>query len=480
MLVKHQIGLHRTNNEVHRRNILQTLIDIQNKMMFREVVQSDLQYLDYEVLTNVESRNRMKTEFFVNDDTAEIGAQPSSSLINTGQQESTADTLTGPNSMDHYSVFNKVMVFLDKVPKNKIEDDNVSSSSSVHAQDFETIYTQPAGKILTSHTKEAKLKRVYKCDICLREYLKKKPLRDHMYKQHVGNKPYKCLFGCEQHFLHSVSRRHHHRMHHSPSGLRTKPAAAAATSLAQCLLCDNCGRSYKSRSSLIKHLKTHRNATETAEQSIVKQTQGEINSLACSTCGRLCSTRKALLSHTRLHSSNRPVFKCDLCDRQYFEKRSLREHMTVHSRVKLFECTYGCGKAFAHKSSRRHHHKSYHQSTKIPIENGGDASECVLCDFCGHDFNSKKRLLIHLRIHNAERTLYKCTDCDKVFFKKQSLRDHTNTHTGEKPYKCLFGCGEGFANISLRRYHDRRFHKPKEEFRCELCSKILQHKNTYV
>lgn len=424
-------------------------------MLFSEKYQSDLQYLDNEILMNVESRNRLKTEFGVNYDTSKRSK-------NFDQQ------LAKPASMQqHYSIIDKNMLFLDNAPKHKIEDDNLSDQSSLCGQDFESVYlheAEPSLKTLTLQSKDKKPKLRYKCDICLREYLKKKTLRDHM-NTHSGDKV--------------TGRRHHYRTHHSSNGPQINPATAASP-LSASLLCDNCGRSFSTKSSLINHMKTHRNGTETTVKPDSKHTNIGLNSLACNTCDRLYSTRKGLMSHIRVHASNRPVFKCELCDRQYFEKRSLREHMTVHSQLKSFECVYGCGKAFAHKSSRRHHHKSYHQSTKIGIENGGDASECVLCDFCGREFNSKKRLLVHLRIHNAERPLYKCADCGKEFFKKQSLRDHTNIHTGRTPYKCLFGCGKGFANISLRRYHERGFHKPKEEFKCELCSKILQHKNTFV
>ena len=45
--------------------------------------------------------------------------------------------------------------------------------------------------------------------------------------------------------------------------------------------------------------------------------------------------------------------------------------------------------------------------------------------------------------------------CKKIGFPYENqLKDHTNTHTGAKPYLCKF-CGQGFASFGNHRNHEK-------------------------
>lgn len=54
---------------------------------------------------------------------------------------------------------------------------------------------------------------------------------------------------------------------------------------------------------------------------------------------------------------------------------------------------------------------------------------------------------------------YVCTSCSKAFSRPSSLRIHSHSHTGEKPFKCPHrGCGKAFSVRSNMKRHERGCH----------------------
>ncbi|KAL1884223.1 hypothetical protein VTK73DRAFT_5359 [Phialemonium thermophilum] len=54
---------------------------------------------------------------------------------------------------------------------------------------------------------------------------------------------------------------------------------------------------------------------------------------------------------------------------------------------------------------------------------------------------------------------YICQTCNKAFSRPSSLRIHTHSHTGEKPFKCPHaGCGKAFSVRSNMKRHERGCH----------------------
>ena len=54
---------------------------------------------------------------------------------------------------------------------------------------------------------------------------------------------------------------------------------------------------------------------------------------------------------------------------------------------------------------------------------------------------------------------YICSTCNKAFSRPSSLRIHSHSHTGEKPYKCPQpGCGKAFSVRSNMKRHERGCH----------------------
>lgn len=58
---------------------------------------------------------------------------------------------------------------------------------------------------------------------------------------------------------------------------------------------------------------------------------------------------------------------------------------------------------------------------------------------------------------NHER--YVCRTCHKAFSRPSSLRIHSHSHTGEKPFRCTHaGCGKAFSVRSNMKRHERGCH----------------------
>lgn len=54
---------------------------------------------------------------------------------------------------------------------------------------------------------------------------------------------------------------------------------------------------------------------------------------------------------------------------------------------------------------------------------------------------------------------YICQSCNKAFSRPSSLRIHSHSHTGEKPFKCpQQGCGKAFSVRSNMKRHERGCH----------------------
>ena len=199
----------------------------------------------------------------------------------------------------------------------------------------------------------------------------------------------------------------------------------------------------------------------------------------CLTCQRWFSKRYHLKNHISIHSREK-LFKCDMCAREYTNRGNLDRHIRVnHNNERQHVCTI-CGKSFSQLNILRQHYAVHSTERPFPCEICGKAFKtkeylalhkmchlpkserpkrtyksvrkkqkkpqkpCV-CTECGKHSNTIALHLSHMRTHSGDRP-FACSICNKKFSFQQSLKSHMYLHTGEKPYKCDI-CGMSFRQI---------------------------------
>jgi len=83
------------------------------------------------------------------------------------------------------------------------------------------------------------------------------------------------------------------------------------------------------------------------------------------------------------------------------------------------------------------------------------------CTFplCGKIYSTHWNLNQHICRFHLELKQFRCVHCSKAFASKQNLNQHTNIHSGTRPFRCPApGCSEAFRYGSQLWQH-KRIHK---------------------
>uniref|UniRef100_A0A8C5Q3A0 Uncharacterized protein n=1 Tax=Leptobrachium leishanense TaxID=445787 RepID=A0A8C5Q3A0_9ANUR len=167
------------------------------------------------------------------------------------------------------------------------------------------------------------------------------------------------------------------------------------------LFCSECGKPFKSKSSLIAHMKTHKG----------------VKPYKCTECGKCFTLPSSLKVHRRIHTGEKP-YKCIECGRCFTQASSLAAHRRTHTGEKPYKCNE-CGKCFTESSTLSVHRKR-HTYGKI-----------YKCNDCGKCFIQASSLKVHRKTHSADDS-YKCNECGKCFTQATNLDAHQMTYSEKK------------------------------------------------
>jgi hypothetical protein len=156
------------------------------------------------------------------------------------------------------------------------------------------------------------------CNHCNKQFARKNALTNHITDIHEQNGQFVCRF-CNKKYFKERAKEIHERKHTGE-----KPYQ-----------CEQCGSNFKTKASIEVHMKIHL----------------EVMEYQCVDCRKQFRTKGSLERHVQIHLHE---FPCNSCDIKFNSRRLLQEHMMIHSGVRAFKC-FDCDRQFLQNVSLKHH-----------------------------------------------------------------------------------------------------------------------------
>ena len=130
---------------------------------------------------------------------------------------------------------------------------------------------------------------------------------------------------------------------------------------------------------------------------------------------RIYQLDKAFPTNNNLMLHNKP-HQCCLCDKVFYTTYTLKKHLKLHIDHKPYQCIQS-NKAFFWNSELKIHIRTLYRCTQ-----------------CDKVFSKAGNFMIYMRMHNGDKRYQYC-QCSKYFFEISNLKTHMRTHSGDNPYQ---------------------------------------------
>ncbi|XP_072744535.1 uncharacterized protein [Anoplolepis gracilipes] len=256
-------------------------------------------------------------------------------------------------------------------------------------------------------------KKTHMCEICYITFDRKSKLTSHMFK-HSNSRPHKCTV-CSKGFKTGAYLSRHMEIHDEPAQLhactlcdfkaRTKPYLKIHYIRKHTedynYSCEQCGKMFKVQSDYTTHMKDH-----------------DTESCVCDICGTSYPSKSSLYFHKHYkHKTKVKEFECQICRKRFKTQKNLESHAELHKMKYVCE---QCGMEFKFKYGLTKHLRTH----------SGEKS--YLCAICGKTFGCLSSQKIHLLTHVGERP-YVCDICGQSFTQRSPMMLHRKKHPGLHP-----------------------------------------------
>ena len=200
--------------------------------------------------------------------------------------------------------------------------------------------------------------------------------------------------------------------------------------------CQECEKSFTSKSRLNSHTKTFHCALEPEVTVSLQKAKTKKKSpvmVMCDYCA-LKVHKKSLRAHqANAHGIGDKSFQCDQCLKTFFNSKSMKIHFKkVHLGIRNHICSH-CGQGFKDSSTLRDHCVRAHQSV-----------DDRTCKVCSEEFQSTVKLYVHVRSSHPDQDLDKlelpgvfpCKECDNVVGSRNALATHVKSVHRGVTYNC--------------------------------------------
>ncbi|XP_018016036.1 transcription factor Sp1 [Hyalella azteca] len=133
----------------------------------------------------------------------------------------------------------------------------------------------------------------------------------------------------------------------------------------------------------------------------------------CDECGKSFRSNSTLKVHLKSHTEVKAL-PCPHCEQVFPQRHILQQHLIDEHPSYNLICHY-CKKVFTREDTLRSHLVRMHET------DGG-----LNCNVCGKNFPSQGQLEAHVRVHTGERP-FRCQLCSRAFVQKVHLKTHLRT-----------------------------------------------------
>ncbi|XP_057175068.1 telomere zinc finger-associated protein isoform X2 [Triplophysa rosa] len=194
-------------------------------------------------------------------------------------------------------------------------------------------------------------------------------------------------------------------------------------------------------------------------------------SVECPTCHKTFLSKYYLKVHNRRHTGEKP-FKCAKCGKCYYRKENLLEH-EARNCLKRTEVTFCLCQVFSCSKCTMTFTKRQELRLHTVTHTGEMPNKCTSCS---EQFMQKKDLRSHMiKVHGAPKP-HACSLCTKCFLSRTELRLHEAAkHRGEKLFVCE-ECGHRASSRNGLQMHIKAIHRNERPFVCEFCNHAFTQK----